>query len=510
MSVVFICVAFSGCSKNDNTDTSKQSPTYDGTQISLDDEGIKVNGLACPTDSSQAVYVAHDIVYYEAGHDFKYGEGTESEAHTKETAGSHSVVHITKAGQYVLSGKLSKGQVAVDLGDDSEENPQAVVTLVLNGVDITCEVAPSVIFYNVYECGAKDEETASNQVDTVKAGANVIIADGTVNNINGSHVAKIYEPDSVVLSDDGKEVEDADKLHKYDGAFYSKMSMNISAGEKGDGVLNINADNEGLDSELHLTLNGGNINIVSGNDGINTNEDNISVTTVNGGNLNILVNGETGEGDGIDSNGWLVINGGSVTAQACSFSGDAGIDSDKGIHINGGKVFATGNILDRISESKQTFSVFSFMQSQKEGTYSLKDSNEKVVIQSEVTNSFTYLIISDPALAEGEYTLWNGDSMVEGMPAQWNGSTPQGEGGFSGMTPPDGEIPEMPQGENPPAKPEGQEMTERPEGTTPPEMPEGNMQGGMNRPGDKNGFEATAEVSEIFNFKTGENYFTVN
>ena len=33
--------------------------------------------------------------------------------------------------------------------------------------------------------------------------------------------------------------------------------------EKGDGVLTINAENEGLDSELHLTINGGNININS-------------------------------------------------------------------------------------------------------------------------------------------------------------------------------------------------------------------------------------------------------
>ena len=66
--------------------------------------------------------------------------------------------------------------------------------------------------------------------------------------------------------------------------------------EDGSGVLNITADNEGLDTELHLTINGGNINITSGNDGINTNEDNVSVTTINDGVLNIQVTGETGEG----------------------------------------------------------------------------------------------------------------------------------------------------------------------------------------------------------------------
>ncbi len=509
--IALIMVVFNACGKNNNDDTVKQNQSYDGTQILLDDKAVKVNGSEISTDSSQSVYKANDIVYYESGHDFMYGEGAENESHTKEKADSHTVVHITQPGQYILSGKLSKGQVAVDLGEDAESNPESVVTIVFNGADITCEVAPAVIFYNVYECGSKDEESASKDVDTQKAGANVILADGTVNNISGSHVAKIYDPDSVVLSDDGKEVEDAEKLHKYDGAFYSKMSMNISAGEKGDGVLNINADNEGLDSELHLTVNGGNINIVSGNDGINTNEDNISVTTVNAGNVNIMVNGETGEGDGIDSNGWLVINGGSVTAQACAFSGDAGIDSDKGIHINGGKVFATGNMLDRISQSEQTFAVFSFTQSQKSGTYTLKDADKKTVAENKVTNDFKYLIVSSPELKDGEYTLWKGETPIEVMPAQWNG------GADFGTVPPqaDGEAPVKPEGDLPEnmLPPEGEEMPGRPEGVTPPEKPDnmtppdGNKPDGM-RPDNKNDFGAAGEKTEILNIKSGENYFT--
>ena len=41
---------------------------------------------------------------------------------------------------------------------------------------------------------ARDEDTASQTVDTSAAGANVLIADGTVNNVTGSYVARIYEP----------------------------------------------------------------------------------------------------------------------------------------------------------------------------------------------------------------------------------------------------------------------------------------------------------------------------
>ncbi|MBQ3108277.1 MAG: hypothetical protein IJC67_01565, partial [Clostridia bacterium] len=76
---------------------------FEGTSILLSDDGITVNGEAASTDDEQAVYLAHDIVYYEEGHDFTYGEGTEADAHSKEEAAAHTVVHITEPGQYVLS-----------------------------------------------------------------------------------------------------------------------------------------------------------------------------------------------------------------------------------------------------------------------------------------------------------------------------------------------------------------------------------------------------------------------
>lgn len=511
LTITVITGAFSACGKS-------KTENPDSIKIELSESAVTVDGQKASDNTESAVYVARDIIYYEEGHDLTYGEGSENEAHEKSEAEEHTVVHITKAGNYTVSGKLSRGQLAIDLGDGAKENPEAVVNLTLDNADITCTVAPAVIFYNVYECGTADEDTAEKDVDTSKSGANVIIADGSENNINGSYVAKIYEPDSVVLNDDGTEVEDADKLHKYDGAFYSKMSMNISGGEKGDGKLNITAENEGLDSELHLTVNSGNINIVSGNDGINTNEDNVSVTTINGGSLNILVNGSTGEGDGIDSNGWLVINGGTVIAQACATSGDAGIDSDKGIHINGGTVYATGNMLDRISESKQNYAVFSFAQAQQKGAYTLKNDKDEVIIENEVSNSFTYLIISDKKLTDGSYTLWNGTVQFEGLSSQ------NGMGGGMQM-PPDAEgkgedfsRPEsfsQPDGTNPPEKPDDMTI---PEGALPPEdMPtRGEIPEGENPPSRPDGAirpngnmqEASGEKSSVFEIKSGGNYFS--
>lgn len=497
-------------------DTAEE--TYEGTKIDLSQTVVTVNGVAVGTVAEEGVYVANDIVYYESGKDFTYGEGEEADSHTKGEADGHVVVHITKPGQYVLTGTLTLGQIAVDLGDEAAVDPNAVVTLVLDGVDITCRVAPAVIFYNVYECGQKDEATATKDVDTSKAGARVIIANNSNNRVNGSYVARIYKPGTVELSEDGKEVVDAKKLHKYDAAFYSKMSMVVQGGNNGNGngVLHIEAANEGLDSELHLTVHGGIIEIESGNDGINTNEDNVSVTTINGGVLNIVVNGATGEGDGIDSNGWLVINGGTVVAQACGFSGDSGIDSDKGIHINGGTVIATGNMLDRIEDGSQTYVVFTMGQSRKSSFIQLKNKVGDTVLSQSIANNYSLLVVSSPDLTPGEYTLWDGEEQLKGVAAQGG----MGFGGPGGQRPEKPEGAEMPEGFDPPEgmepptgdrqePPEGFDGQRPPEGFDGqrPEMPEGFAP--PERPGDGNQPVTESEATHVFTIREGANYFQV-
>lgn len=432
LSAALMLSVLTGCGKSGSV-SKKNIPaeeTAESKKIALSDSGITVDGAAISDDETAAVYAAQDIVYYEEGQGVAYGAGTDADAHSQEEADAHTVVHITQPGTYTLSGTLSAGQIAVDLGDGAEEDPEAVVTIVLDGVDITCTVAPAIIFYRVYECGSADMETATQTVDTSAAGANVVIADGAENRVTGSHVAKIYKPESVTLNADGTAVKEAKKLHKYDGALYSKMSMNVSGGEAGTGTLEIVADNEGLDSELHLTINSGNIHILAGNDGINTNEDGVSVTTINGGTLRIEVTGETGEGDGIDSNGWLVINGGTVIAAACSDSADSGLDSDNGIYINGGIVIASGNMYDAVDGGDQTYAVFQFAQKQSGGqTYTLKNAAGETILEMTPENAFQYLVVSTPGLAEGEYTLWCGDTQLGGSTGSVGGPNDAMDGG---------------------------------------------------------------------------------
>ena len=474
----------------------------DATSIVLSDSKVTVDGETAGTDDSAAVYTSNDIIYYEDRDTYDsgntYGEGTDSDKHSESEADAHTVVNITKAGTYIISGTLTQGQIAVDLGDDAETDPDAVVTLIFNGADITCTVAPAVIFYNVYECnsewvaydnGETTEYNATSDVDTTAAGANVIIADGSVNNITGSHVAKVY-----------KDKAEQKKKYKYDGAFYSCMSMNIDGGDEDTGILNIIADNEGLDSEMHLTINGGRVYIQSQDDGINTNEDGVSVTTINGGELHIVA-GLGSEGDGVDSNGYLVINGGTVIAIAKPAS-DSGLDSDMGSYINGGYVVATGSTMDWAeSDSEQVTMNLQFASAQgADEAIIVTDTDGNVIFaydpeKDETTGSYNRgyqgAVISCPEFEVGEtyYVYVGGD--VEGTDVNglydastvtgFSGATRQeytgtdvqgGPGGPGGGMPGggdfSGEPPEMPDGTTSGAI----------DGMTPPDMPSGTTSGG--------------------------------
>ena len=389
------------------------------TLIELSDTGIKTKSLS--------VFATNDIIYYEDRDYYEsgnpYGEGEDADKHSAAEAEKHIVVNITKPGTYRVTGKLSAGQIRVDLGEDAYADPNAVVELILDNADITCTVAPAILFLNVYECdGDWDADTARADVDTSDAGANLIL-EGE-NTVNGSYVARIY-----------KDKEGEKKLWKQDGAIYSYMSMNVS----GSGSLDLNAENEGMDTELHLTINGGDIAIRSGNDGINTNEDGVSVTTINGGNLHILA-GLGAEGDGIDSNGYLVINGGSVFSAAHP-AADAGLDSDLGSFIHGGTVIALGSTMDWAeSDSEQVTMNLQFAQYQ-------APTDAIVVTAEDGTEIFSYdptcdaalgdnarkfmgAVISCPEFAQGETYLVS----VGGQQMQYTGTdVRRGPGGFGGF-----------------------------------------------------------------------------
>ncbi len=262
--------------------------------------------------------------------------------HTEEEAGENRVLHITKPGEYILQGNFN-GQIRVDLGeaDDVFTDPDAKVTLILDNADIKCTVAPAVIYTDLYECDNAwenaDEHTAD--VDTAKAGAVLVIPDGTENTVDGNNIFRMLKT-KYKNEDSTDAVKVQKKMRKNDAALYSLVTMNINGGNKNTGKLTVTSGLEGISSDLHLALNGGVITVNSQDDGINTSEDNVSVCILNGADVT-LNPGQGAEGDGVDSNGFIVLNGGSIAVNGVR-PPDSALDSDKGITYNGGTVTIDG------------------------------------------------------------------------------------------------------------------------------------------------------------------------
>ena len=233
------------------------------------------------------------------------------------------VIRIIEGGTYIASGELN-GKLHINTGIK-------VVKIILNGVNINSSIN-AIVFEDGYELIntiIDKDPYIIRSFDFNEAGAQIIIADDSINKLSGT--------------EDGKK----------NGVIFSNITLHITGEEKGNGKLFVRSHKEGIEVYKHICISGGYINVAADDDGINTKTDKDSVVYIKGGK--VLVNSGLGEeGDGIDGNGYIIIDGGEIRS-AAQPRADSGLDSNSGTYINGGIVYAVGTSMDMAEEdSEQT------------------------------------------------------------------------------------------------------------------------------------------------------------
>ncbi len=311
---------------------------------------------------------------------------------------SQSVVTITKAGTYVLSGTLSDGQIVVNCAD------KGTVRLVFNGVSLSCSSAAPVIVSDAKKVLITLADGTSNTVtdsgrDTAEdedySGAISSKADMVINGTGSLKVEANYR-NGIKSSDDLKIVSGNIEVDSKEDGIIGKDLLGISGGtfviragaagmkstydtdtSKGNviisgGKFTINSENDGIHANAYASILGGSFEINSGDDGIHADvqiqiddgEINILKSyegiesekiKINGGDISVTasddgINASNGNSGGFGGNMaasgssdvLLEINGGRLYVDA----GGDGLDSNGTVAMSGGEVIVCGPVND--------------------------------------------------------------------------------------------------------------------------------------------------------------------
>lgn len=268
------------------------------------------------------------------------------------------------------------------------------------------------------------ETTTSTTENTVsqkgiKSGVSILIK-------NGTFTMDCY--DDAIHCNDTIEIRGGTfDIKTGDDGIHADSKLNMK-----DGTVNISYCYEGMEAE-QILMSGGNVTIISFDDGINAARGNdqtsVAGTTniqrqdkvTQSGNGLIQITGGTvmisSEGDGIDANGSIEVSGGKIVVEGSVNGGNGAIDYDKEAKITGGTMIALGmsNMSQNFgTESTQGSILVDLEEINQKGEVVLQDTSGKEIIGYTPTKQYQSVLISSPEVKKGgNYQLLTGKIKTE-------------------------------------------------------------------------------------------------
>ena len=250
----------------------------------------------------------------------------------------------------------------------------------------------------------------------------------------------IKATNSILIHDGAFEISSKDdSIHSNNYVGITGGNISITSGDDGihankeliidNGTIGINKAYEGLEAQV-VTINDGKFNIATIDDGINAGggadesannrpganpfkTDENCILTINGGDIYI----DSG-GDGVDSNGYLYFNGGNTVVDGPTNDGNGALDAGAQISFNSGEVVAVGasGMAETLGEKSNLCNIGVYFNK----TYPadtkvvIKNSNDEAVIEHTSTKSFSHLAAGSSKLIPGEtYIIYVNDKKYQ-------------------------------------------------------------------------------------------------
>ncbi len=282
MIVSLLCAAvaagmISGCGNESKETSSSQS-------IVIGQSSKAESTVSVTSEDSDSSYNDSETVKIDLNGESASVEGNGAKA-------ENGKITVSSGGTYLISGKLSKGQIVINAGKDD------TVKLILSNADITGDTGAAIY--------------------SQKCGKTIIV----------------LEKDTVNTVTEGK-AQESDDSDAPDAAIYAQDDLTIL----GEGKLTVNAGTDnGITSKDTLIITGGNIDVAAGHHGI-TGKDNLHIS---GGTINVKA-----EGDGLrstysdtddDDKGHIYIENADITITSAN---DA-VQAEKNLSVKSGNVTIT-------------------------------------------------------------------------------------------------------------------------------------------------------------------------